>query len=159
MSEHDFEDNDTQDDAANPFDAFREKYGNMTISELVTKMREVQTAHESATLTAKLIGKELDFLRLALIPERCEEQNVGGMKVEGVGRLNLTSDMYVSVKSGKVNAAMEWLRDIGKGDIIKEQISSSSLKAIVKKMTIDGKEIPSDLINATAFTRASITKA
>jgi hypothetical protein len=54
---------------------------------------------------------------------------------------------------------MQWLRDCGYGDLITETYNASSIKAIFRKMIVEGAEIPGDTFAVTPFTRASLVKA
>ena len=81
------------------------------------------------------------------------------MKVEGVGRVGLTSDLYASIAPDQKGAAYEWLSDNGHGDVVQPTVNSSTLKALMKSIIKSGKEIPSELFKVTPFTRASITKS
>lgn len=147
-----------QDTTVNPNDAFDEKYKGMTTLDLVRAMARVQADKEDADEEAKQIGKEFDYLRLKMIPARFEEEGIENLKVEGVGRVSLTGDMYVSILADNREKAYEFFRDIGKGSLITESINSSTLKAAVKSMIKSGEEVPEELIKVTPFTRASITK-
>jgi hypothetical protein len=103
------------------------------------------------------LQKEYDALRLNIIPEKMDEQDITNITIEGVGRLGLTSDVYASIDDQE--KAFTWLRENRRGDIIKETINSSSLKATIKEIIKNGREIiPPGLFKITPFTRASITK-
>ena len=142
----------------NPIAEFEAKYKPMVTLEVVRSMDELRKHKEDLEEALKEVNKEYDFLRLNMIPARFEEEGIEGLKVEGVGRVSLTGDMYVSILSDKKDEAYEYFRDIGKGSLITETINSSTLKATVKAMIKAGEEVPEELIKVTPFTRASITK-
>lgn len=147
-----------QESKENLNDAFEQKYKGMATLDIVRAMDQIQKDKDAADEVAKQIGKEFDFLRLKMIPTRFEEEGIENLKVEGVGRVSLTGDMYVSILADNRDKAYEYFRDIGKGSLITESINSSTLKATVKAMIKSGEEIPEELIKVTPFTRASITK-
>ncbi len=53
---------------------------------------------------------------------------------------------------------MAWLRDCGYADMISEAYNATSMKALIRRLIIDGTEVP-EFMNVTPFMRASIVKA
>jgi isocitrate lyase len=133
-------------------------YDKMTLNQLVETMAHLEAQKDSLAATVKDVNLRLDFLRLGKIPEKMDEEGVTGLTLEGIGRVSLTADAYVSIKAGQKEAAWEWLRDTGHGDLITETINASTLKAAIKEMVKKGEEIPNEMINFSPFTRASITR-
>lgn len=134
--------------------------------DLLREFKAAKDFKEAADLIAKEAGKVYDYLRLALVPARFDEDGISNMKVDGVGRVQLASDLYAGIlkgvdKEGRSieEKAFEWLDDNGRGDVVKQTVNSSSLKAILKSMIVKGEEIPAELFKADPFTRASIVKA
>lgn len=134
--------------------------------DLLREFKAAKDFKESADLIAKEAGRVYDYLRLALVPARFEEDGISNMKVDGVGRVQLASDLYAGIMKGTdkegrslEEKAFEWLDDNGRGDVVKKTVNSSSLKAILKGMITKGEEIPAELFKADPFTRASIVKA
>lgn len=142
----------------NPNAEFEAKYKPLATLDIIRAMDEQRKLKEDLEDQLKAINKEYDFLRLNMVPARFEEEGIENLKVEGVGRVSLTGDMYVSILSDHKDEAYEYFRDIGKGSLITETINSSTLKATVKAMIKAGEEVPESLIKVTPFTRASITK-
>lgn len=127
--------------------------------DLLREFKAAKDFKEACDLLAKESGRLYDYLRLALVPERFEEDGISNMKVEGVGRVQLAGDLYAGIIKGNEEQAFEWLDDNGRGDLVKKTVNSSSIKAVLKKMLADGEEIPAELFKAEPFTRASIVKA
>jgi len=148
-----------QEEAIDRKVAYREKYKGVTdIAQLAREMARVQREKEAAENVLKEWNAEFDVLRLEVIPTACEDQGVEGMRVEGVGRLGLTADLYVSTKAGGKDDLFKWFRKNKLSDLIQEGVNSSTLKAWVKDRIKKGKPVPQELLNVTPFTRASITK-
>jgi len=136
------------------------KYDGITsVTILVAAMYALQQRKEKLEEELKELNKEYDFLRITKVPSCMEEEGVQRITVAGIGRVSLTADMHVSVKSEQRERFFEWLRDNGRGDLIQDTVNASTLKAAVKKMFANGEDIPEDLLNVSPFTRASITKA
>lgn len=135
-----------------------ECYDTMTPVELIKKMKEAQDAADTIKGRLAEVTGHLDYLRLIKIPQVFEEQEIKNMKVDGVGRCQLTADIYASIKSGQKDAVFEYLRDTGRGDLITESVNASTLKAALKGMIKSAEPIPDELFNITPFSRASIVK-
>lgn len=133
-------------------------YKPMATLDVVRAMNKIKLEKEELEEKLKMVNAEYDYLRLNLIPTRFEDEGIENLKVDGIGRVSLTGDMYVSIAADSRDAAYQYFRDIGKGDLITESINSSTLKAAVKAMVKAGEEIPSEFVKVTPFTRASITK-
>ena len=102
--------------------------------------------------------KALDALRLGKIPDFMTEQGIKNATFDGLGRVQLASDIYASTRSGQKEAAMQWLRDCGYDGMISETYNASSLKALLRRMIADGNPTPDDLFSVVPFIRASIVK-
>jgi hypothetical protein len=143
--------------------AILDENGNLTgpipTLDLLREFKAAKDFKEACDLLSKESGRLYDYLRLALVPERFEEDGISNMKVDGVGRVQLAGDLYAGVIKGKEDQAFEWLDDNGRGDLVKKTVNSSSIKAVLKKMLESGEEIPAELFKAEPFTRASIVKA
>lgn len=126
--------------------------------DLAFHLDEIRRAKDYIDALAKFANAAHDVLRLELIPERMEEEGIENVRIEDLGRLGLTADMYVSVKEGQRDSLIKWLEKHRLGDLVQETINSSTLKSFVARRMKEGKEIPSDYLNVTPFTRASITK-
>ena len=136
-----------------------QQYDNLSLVDLVHAMSTLQNRKEAAEEQLKLINKEYDFLRITKVPTTMEDDGVDRINVTGIGRVSLTADMHVSVKADKKSEFFEWLRDNGRGDLLQENINPSTLKAAVKGMVRNGDEMPTEMLNVSPFTRASITRA
>lgn len=99
----------------------------------------------------------LDFLRLKKIPDMLEALQVKTATFQGVGRVQSATDLYCSTAKGRKEDAMQWLRDCGYSDMIKEAYNASSMKALMRRLIEEGVETP-DFMNITPFVRASIVK-
>jgi hypothetical protein len=134
------------------------KYSDLAVLDVIREMDKIREIREQYEEKLGEINKEYDFLRLNLVPRMMDDQGIDNIRVDGVGRISLTGDMYVSIKAENRQAAYQYFIDIGKSSLIQETINPSTLKAAVKAMIKAGEEVPEDLIKVTPFTRASITK-
>ncbi len=134
-----------------------EKYDKMTPVELVTAMYELRQVKDAQEASLKEINAEFDFLRGIKIPSKFEDEGISLIRVEGVGRCNLTGDLQATIPADRKTEAYQWLRDTGRSDLIQETVNASTLKAAIKSMIQSNQEVPS-FIRVHTFTRASITK-
>lgn len=130
-----------------------------TLRELCVDMRASQDRCDELKAQLAEETNRLDELRLKKIPELMQELEVTTTTFEGLGRVQLASDLYASTKEGQKQDAMQWLRDCGYEDMITETYNASTLKAVFRKMLKEGSDIPAHIFNVSPFTRASIVKA
>lgn len=135
------------------------EYDGKTAADLAREMKKVGTALDDAATAKTALQERYDFLRMQALPTRMEDEGLEILRIDGVGRVSLTSDMWISIAAQSKNKAYEWLEQSGHGDIIVPQVNASSLKAMIKKCVVDGVPIPTDLFKIQPYTRASITKA
>lgn len=126
---------------------------------LCAQMKELQEKKDAIEADLTDANKALDELRLRKIPEAMEALELKNATFEGLGRVQLASDLYASTREGKKEAAMIWLRDCGYENMITETYNASSLKALFRRMIAEGVDIPEDVFNVAPFIRASIVKA
>jgi hypothetical protein len=126
--------------------------------DLIIGMDNLRQIKDKLEMALKTVNKEYDYIRINRLPEQMDEESIDGIRVDGIGRVSLTGDMYVSCSADNREWLKEFLTDIGKGSLITSTVNSSSLKAVVKDMMKKGEEIPEGMLNITPFTRASITK-
>lgn len=134
------------------------KYDTMTTVEVCKAMKKVRDDYEEREKVVKELKREYDFLRLLKVPQRFEEEGIDILKIDGVGRVNLTADMYVYVPVDAREEVYQWLRDTGREACIKETVNASTLKALCKEVYKKGEETLPEKITVTPFQRAGITK-
>lgn len=122
------------------------------------RMKSLQERKDSAESELAEINKELDEIRTKKIPEIMESLGIRTTVLEGIGRIQTASDLYASTRAGQKDAAMQWLRDCGYAEMIQETYNASTLKALFRRMIMDGVDIPDEIFSVTPFTRASIVK-
>jgi hypothetical protein len=130
-----------------------------TLRQLCIRMKELQAKALQIKAQAADVRIPLDDLRLKKIPELMESLEVKTATFNGIGRVQTAPDIYASTRKGQKDAAMQWLRDCGYSDMIKDTYNASSLKALFRRQIVEGVDIPDDIFSVTPFTRASIVKA
>lgn len=129
------------------------------LRELAAHMKSLQTKKDDLERQLADVNIELDEIRVRKIPTMMESLGLKNVTFEGLGRVQLAADLYLSTKEGKKEEAMQWLRDMGHEGMITESYNASSMKALVRRLLVDGAEVPEHLFKITPFTRASIVKA
>jgi hypothetical protein len=125
---------------------------------LCISMQEQATEIEAVEARLSILKKIHDDLRMVTIPAKLEELGLRNATFEGIGRVQLAADLQCSTVAGRKPDAMQWLKDSGYTDMIKEDYNASSMKALVKRLLIEGVEIP-DFMQVYPFQRASIVRA
>ena len=132
-------------------------YGGMDLHDLALNMKDLRAIKDDLEDRLKTVNATYDLLRIELIPAAMENEGVERVTYEGIGRVNLTGDLYVQVQNKP--GLMDWLSDEGMGDLIQPTVNSSTLKAFIKRRIAAGQEIPEEFVKVSPFTRASITKS
>ena len=145
-------------DEAERKDLYRTRHKGKKPVPLAYEQAEIEMARDYMKALLGLLNAELDVVRLELQPQAMEDAGLENFKVENLGRVSLTADMYVSIKEGCKDDLTAWLRKNRLSDLMQETINSSTLKAFVAQRMRDDKPIPTALLNVTPFTRASITR-
>lgn len=137
---------------------WQEMYGHMTATELCRAMAKVREQKDDLEAEAAGVAREHEWLSKVAIPDKFAEDGIKNMNIDGIGRINLTADIYASVKAGKKEEAYQWLQDVGSGDLIQPSVPPSTLKAFLKGLVKKGEEVPDSLFNCTPYQMARITK-
>ena len=137
---------------------FRDSCKGMPLQEAAAMQRDMSDIVDRASAVKAELQKRYDFIRFTFVPSVMEDEGIESARIEGVGRVYLSSDVNVSVKAGKSDEAQVWLVDTENGDLIKETVNSSSLRALIKSMMKKGEEVPYDIFNVSPFTRSQINK-
>ena len=134
----------------------RAAFGEHTLLEMAAAMEEFADQKEEAEAQLSIINAWYDVLRMEIIPEKMDNDGIENIKIEGLGRISLTADMFCAVTDKQ--ALFQWFNDNDLADLIQPTVNSSTLKAFVKRRMKDNKPIPESALRITPFTRASITK-
>lgn len=129
----------------------------LSTPDLVRDFADLRRIKETMEAELKKITWAHDWLRLNAIVQRMEDEGISTITVDGVGRVSLQGDLYARIPADKRQAAFEWLRDNGHGDVITETIPASTLKAMAKEMLKKGETLPEDYFKITPFSRAQLT--
>jgi len=129
-----------------------------TIQNLATRQREIQDQLDTIKTISTRLQKEFDTIRLNVLPEKMDEEDITNITVTGVGRVVVQSDIYFSIPADSKEDAYEWLKANGHSDLVQETVNSSSGKAWAKEMYKKGQSLPENLFKVTPFSRAQITK-
>ena len=104
------------------------------------------------------MNKEIEDLSQRKIPELMENLQLKNATFEGIGRVQLASDLYASTREGQKEAVIQWLTDVGLEGLVTRTYNASSLKAVFRRMLAEGTDIPEEIFNVTPFVRASVVK-
>lgn len=137
--------------------------GESEIKRLAARMKHLESMYDLLEAFRKEMNNEYDMIRLKSLPDLMAEENIRTMTFEGIGRVQLGSDVYASIVSDKKEPAYKWLRDHDYGSLVQETVNSSTLKAFVKEyqqnMEEGKEELPAELFKVQPFLRVSIVKA
>lgn len=130
---------------------------------LADEMENLKAVIEEQDREVKEMRKRYDELRRELLPEEMKrvglvnEQGKGNFTLKTGGKIHLRGDLFASIKKADQDAAFEWLRANGHGDLIKETVHPGTLKSFCKEQLEHGANLPA-LLNAQPFTVATLTR-
>lgn len=133
-------------------------YSQMDLESLATEFKRLQLKLKEAGDVKTGIQKQFDYLRKAALPAKMEEMGIESAKIKGVGRIGIRPELYASILADNREAAYEWLREHGHGDIINPTVNSSTFKAFCKEAMKQGEELPDELFKITPYDMATLTK-
>lgn len=133
------------------------EYDGMTAMELAVEMSKVKKELDSIKAVKTKLEKRHDHIRITKMPDLMESEGLENFKLDGIGRIGLTADLWVSIPASEKDKVFLWFGDNGHGDIIKSTINASTLKSLMKAMMKKGEETPEG-IKITPYQRASITQ-
>jgi hypothetical protein len=136
----------------------RTHYRGKSLKELVEAMDRGRKQKAELEVALMEVNAFYDVLRYECVPTAMEIAGVQNVTYDGIGRVSLTPDVFVSMKPGAKDALFTWLKKNKLADLIQPTINSSTLKAWVKERMKASKKVPSEHLNVTPVTRASITK-
>jgi hypothetical protein len=153
-----------------------EKYDSMKVKDLAAELKRLKETAEEIGRLAKIYGAEYKFLSESVLPEVMDEQGIQTMKIEGVGRLQLASDIQCNVLAANRDSLKEWLVENGHASMVSETVNVSTLKAFIREQMKaeagmptsiqhdaapeEVKELwPKSLVSVYLFSKASVVKA
>lgn len=123
------------------------------------KYLELRDKRDKAKKDAEEAQVVFDLFRKRDFVSIMEDMGVESMRVKDIGVVSITTDAYTSVKKENREAAYKWLKDNGHGDVIKNNVNSSTMKALLKDLRRQGVEFPEEIFSFTPFSYVKINKS
>ena len=137
---------------------FEEDHQGLSVAKLGAALKAKKLELEASKAASTAVQLEYDLLRKKIVPEAMEKAEIESVKLKDVGRLSCRPEVYASIPADKKDAAMEWLKENGMGDIVKEGVNSSALKSLVKECIVNAVELPEELFTVSPYGVAVVTK-
>jgi len=134
-------------------------YDLMSVTELARSLRDLRKELDDAAAAKTDLQKKYDYLSIEVIPDKMSEEDIRSMNIDGVGRLESSSDIRCSVPAANKEAMQQWLIEHGHKSMMSPTINASTLKAFVKEMIKNNGEWPEDLLKVHHYSRAKIVKS
>lgn len=110
----------------------------------------------SAVVTNR-VNARISYVREVTLPARFDHEKVKTFNTDRF-RVTRTVNLLCGIIPDQKEAAWDWLRENGLGDLIKPTVNSSSLNAAAKEQIENGKELPEELFRTHSKDGTSITK-
>ena len=98
------------------------------INKLADKIKELQAVEKAIELDEKQIKekkKHLEYLSGEIIPTMLSEMGLSSLKLQDGSSVEVKTNYSATITQANKEAAFNWLRENGLGDIIKNEISVS----------------------------------
>ncbi len=109
---------------------------------LAKELFEKKQEKDEAEKDLAEINKRIQKLAEGLIPEIMQDQELTKFTIDKVGTISLKSDLRTYVHAEDREKVIQWLKDNGYGDIVKETAHHVTVRAWAKEMISDGHEVP-----------------
>lgn len=126
------------------------------LADRIKKLSILKKEEDELTERLKEINKAIDMLVKRDIPQLMEDSGINRVEINGVGRVDLRGDLYVSVLKSDQEEFYNWLRNTNRGSLITETVNSSTLKAAAKGWLMSGEDLP-PILKIQPYTKAVLT--
>jgi hypothetical protein len=106
-------------------DAMKKTEGISSLADQVERLEGVSSEIEDAEARLKLLKKKRDHISGDIIPTMMSEMGLAELKLHDGSHLKVSTSYRATITEANKEAAFNWLRNNGLGDIIKNEISVS----------------------------------
>lgn len=128
------------------------------LTDMVVRLRDLKEKKADLETELKAINGAIRNLAEHEIPQYMDENEIEKFSVKDVGTVYTTMKVYANVKAQDREYFMEWLREQGHEDLIKEQVHPSTLNAFAKEQISEGKELP-EVLDARLYPTATLRRS
>lgn len=129
-----------------------------TVGAAATELRTLKDRKKALEADVKGINDRIYQVEVGELPALLEAQDQASAKVEGVGTVYITHELFAYVRKDDEEKFHQWLRDEGFGDLIRPQVHPGTLKAWVKERLENALAVP-EFVQVTFQDQARIRKA
>jgi hypothetical protein len=95
------------------------------LSQEVEKLKSVQNQIQNLEAQIKDLKEDEKYFSCVVIPKLMEDMNLSSLKLKDGSELTVKQIYSASIRADKKAEAINWLRDNGLGDIVKNNITVS----------------------------------
>ena len=106
-------------------DAMKKTEGIQSLADQVERLEGVDSEIEDTESRLKLLKKKRDHISGDIIPTMMSEMGLAELKLHDGSHLKVSTSYRATITEANKEAAFNWLRENGLGDIIKNEISVS----------------------------------
>jgi len=93
------------------------------LSEAIEQLKSVGAQVLAAEIKLKELKSQHDYISGFTIPQLMDKMNLKTLKLKDGSELSVKNRFFASIKADKKAEAIQWLRDNGLGDIVKNNIT------------------------------------
>ena len=114
-------------------------------------------AYEALNDERKKFSAQLDFMSRQVIPDIMAERKVSSISLADLSR-RFTKSVRVTATMLDPDAAIKWLNDNGKGDMVKATVNASSFGVFIREYVEENQVDPPDFVKMNTVATISVTK-
>lgn len=140
---------------------YKEALMEQSFPQLASHMAKLRDEIADQDSLLKNLKGQMKILSEQVLPEKLEEAGFESVTVtvDGVKhRIQTSGQMQVSVPKENKEKLFRWFEETGNEALITETVNSSTLKAFIKEQMKAGEEVPDEIVNIHAYTKASLVK-
>lgn len=134
------------------------EYENQDAVEMARAFVHVRRVKDELDELSKRFSKVYEELKSVKLPQKFEEGGVPSITLAEGYRVGVSHLVRASIKGEAREAAYEWLREHGLGDLITNTVNASTLSAVAKSMVEDNQELDPELFNVHVLATTSVTR-
>jgi DNA polymerase II small subunit/DNA polymerase delta subunit B len=136
-------------------DAMRKTDNIQSLADQVEKLESLQNRLELQEENMKNLKSEIQKVSGDIIPTMMSEMGLAEIKLQDGSHLKVSTSYRATITEANKEAAFNWLRNNGLGDIIRKE---ETLKALVRERIEAGKDMPTEIFGVFSENKTTIKR-
>lgn len=119
---------------------------------------ELKALKDKMEAVLKPFDAAYEDMKVNKLPSVLDGDGVPSVNLEEGYRVTVVHNVRASVRGGRRDDAILWLRENGLGDLVSETINASTLSAVARTLAEDNKQLDDDIFSVHVMPTTSVTK-